>query len=746
MKICVLDMQPISPAVGGGRLRLLGLYHALGAEATYVGTYDWPGMQPADQWLTPTLHEIIVPLTSEHFAAQERLRERVGGKVVIDTTFHQLAALSPDYVAQACAAARAADVVIISHPWVYPLVASVLDPLRQLLVYDAHNIEGVLRMSLLDDNGIGTDVAVEVIRIERELCRAASLILVCSQEDRALFHELYGIPSKRMKLCPNGVFTGAIQPPTGSGREEAKRQLNITHSKAAIFIGSGYRFNEEAACFIIDEIAPCLPSVLFVVGGGVAGSLPEHYQRHSLSNVRITGTLSEEDKLLYLQACDLALNPMFGGSGTNIKMFDYMAAGLPVVTTAVGARGIMDLGSPAFLSVPPEDFVPSINLLLRQRFIWQQMSYAARRLAVELYSWERISTNLGILLRREQQWLARPAPVVSWIVLSRYGKVQPERLSANLAIDPSKDCEIIVVDQATRPSPMNAEIPGIVQLHAGKCAAATAANLGAFLARGEILAFSDDDFVPGSGWIASLRNSLLRWNVAAVAKGSVLPDFVIRDFAIRHETLSRIGGFLPGSSSQTVRLGGHWIQERQEDGRLVLVESPPSRQSSVDLAEWVPYSNGEFIKIAAATFLGERATAEKIDALTASLESGQCDRSAVLEELLAMRRDLGLGGEWVPLMPETFRDEGTFLFRADDFMKLDGAAFVEQVYRELLRRPPEAAALNGMQWRLRNGACTKQEALREVLQSDECARVGARVIGIDLHLPSGMPPGTVICG
>ena len=43
--VTVLDMQPIDPPVGGGRLRLLGLYHALGADlrATYVGTYDWPG-------------------------------------------------------------------------------------------------------------------------------------------------------------------------------------------------------------------------------------------------------------------------------------------------------------------------------------------------------------------------------------------------------------------------------------------------------------------------------------------------------------------------------------------------------------------------------------------------------------------------------------------------------------------------------------------------------------------------------
>ena len=37
------------------------------------------------------------------------------------------------------------------------------------------------------------------------------------------------------------------------------------------------------------------------------------------------------------------INPMISGSGTNIKMFDFMAAGLPIITTDIGARGIEEL-------------------------------------------------------------------------------------------------------------------------------------------------------------------------------------------------------------------------------------------------------------------------------------------------------------------------------------------------------------------------------------------------------------------
>ena len=37
---------------------------------------------------------------------------------------------------------------------------------------------------------------------------------------------------------------------------------------------------------------------------------------------------------------DVALNPMFSGSGSNLKMLDYTASGVPVLTTPFGNRGL----------------------------------------------------------------------------------------------------------------------------------------------------------------------------------------------------------------------------------------------------------------------------------------------------------------------------------------------------------------------------------------------------------------------
>ncbi|MFN7173813.1 MAG: MlaD family protein, partial [Thermaurantiacus tibetensis] len=44
----------------------------------------------------------------------------------------------------------------------------------------------------------------------------------------------------------------------------------------------------------------------------------------------------EEEKLALLRGADVALNPISSGSGTNLKMLEYFAAGLPVLSTPHG--------------------------------------------------------------------------------------------------------------------------------------------------------------------------------------------------------------------------------------------------------------------------------------------------------------------------------------------------------------------------------------------------------------------------
>ena len=127
--------------------------------------------------LTPSLREVLHPLSDAHFAEAAAATRAVGGRTVIDSSFSSTGASFSRFFSHARQFAAEADVIVFSHPWVYPLIADMLDRSRQLLVYDSQNVEGKLRMRLLDDGSQGTQIVREVVRLESTLCREAAFDL-----------------------------------------------------------------------------------------------------------------------------------------------------------------------------------------------------------------------------------------------------------------------------------------------------------------------------------------------------------------------------------------------------------------------------------------------------------------------------------------------------------------------------------------------------------------------------------------
>jgi len=564
MRVLILDMQPIDPPIGGGRLRLLGLYHALGEEMTalYVGTYDWRGPGYRRHHLTPTLEEIDVPLSERHFIAAAEKQQLVNGKTVIDSTFHELAHLSPEYVATARTAVPKADVVVFSHPWIYPLVSDVVDRKRQLVIYDSQNVEGVLRATLLDDGAEGSKIVRGVVATEYTLCRESDLILACSPKDRELFSRLYDIPMDRIRLVPNGVFTERIRPAEGETKRIARRHLGLDERPAAIFLGSKYQPNVEAAVFIADELAPRLPAVQFVIAGGVGEELTNALRSPSnLGSVHVTGYIDDTEKFAWLAAVDLAINPMFSGSGTNIKMFDFMAAGLPVVTTPVGARGI-ETGQPVFQTCERESFLVGLKHLLDSSDLRSRMAEVGRQYVERYFSWERISPHLGHMLARHYKRKGRH-PFFSVVIPTYERHALLTRLIDHLSMQSFADFEVVIVDQSNGVWPERHLDFGIDvhYVHTDIKGAANARNIGANLACGEVIAFTDDDCDPSSGWLAAARpyfddpgvvgvegliRSVLRddpaWR-AVTNEGFTGIGFMTANFFIRTTTFNAINGF-----------------------------------------------------------------------------------------------------------------------------------------------------------------------------------------------------------
>jgi glycosyltransferase involved in cell wall biosynthesis len=365
-------------------------------DATYVGTYDWPGESLRDIQLTPGLREICVPLSSEHFDAAAKLQEEVGAGTVIDAAFAEQVSLSPEFLRVARKHIAAADVVVFTHPWCYPPLADALRD-EQLVVYDSQNVETLLKAEAFPAN----DAARKVLRIvavsEQALLERSHIVLACSDEDSAVFRRVFDLDPYKVRIAPNGAFTSRFPAASSVDRLERRVSIGLPEDRpVALFLGSMYGPNVEAARYIVEQLAPACPKVTFVVAGGVGQALADASAR---PNVVITGPVDDERRDALLLTADVALNPMFAGSGTNIKMFDYMAAGLPALTTVVGARGICNaVSSPEGVVVSPIGTFPSaLAELLRQVDENPGLRTAVQRVVEQRFSWERISAELGSL-------------------------------------------------------------------------------------------------------------------------------------------------------------------------------------------------------------------------------------------------------------------------------------------------------------------------------------------------------------
>ena len=100
-------------------------------------------------------------------------------------------------------------------------------------------------------------------------------------------------------------------------------------------------------------------------------------------------------KRTLLAAADVALNPVLHGSGTNLKVIEYLAAGVPVVSTAFGIRGL-DVGHGRHLLVgEPHEMVAAVETVLADPAAAEERARAGRALAVERYDWAALGSRLA---------------------------------------------------------------------------------------------------------------------------------------------------------------------------------------------------------------------------------------------------------------------------------------------------------------------------------------------------------------
>lgn len=389
----LLNTFPAWPPTSGGRQRLYHLYRHLAAHADIHHLCLVPQPGPArTRLLAPGYRETLLPAPAplvEHAQALERTL----GLSAWDLAVLQNAAQHPELRQALAERLDGIDLVVCAHPYLYPL----LDGLWQgPLLYDAHNVERDLKAALLPPTPEAHTLLATLEACEGALARRARLTLACSAEDAERLAALYRLEPSALAVVPNGVAPDPHLPLPPAERQALRQRLGLAEHRLGLFIGSHHPPNVEAVRHL-HALAPACPGWTFVVVGSVA-------RAPSLAapppNVLHTGPVPEREKRLWLAVADLALNPMTSGGGTNLKLPEYAAAGLPILTTPFGRRGQplepgqhcleapLEAFPQALAQLPPPDELAALARRARERVLealdWREI---ARR------AWEAIQTK-----------------------------------------------------------------------------------------------------------------------------------------------------------------------------------------------------------------------------------------------------------------------------------------------------------------------------------------------------------------
>lgn len=275
-----------------------------------------------------------------------------------------------------------ADWVVASHPYLYPALNRLFAD--KPLIYDAHNMERDMKAAILEDCPACAPLLEQVFAIEQTCCRAARAILACSENDAHRFTELYGVASDKIHLVSNGYDAKALSYLPRSERRKLKRALGCNDMPLALFMGSGHRPNVEAVQ-TIKQVAALVPEVQFLIAGKVCEA--PGLDADVSENLHFLGVVPEEEKNMLLYAADFGLNPVISGSGTNLKIIEYVASGLETLSTSFGLRGLDDTICANVRTCEPEALAETLREALRHPLAADRLETAARR-AEAVFSWE----------------------------------------------------------------------------------------------------------------------------------------------------------------------------------------------------------------------------------------------------------------------------------------------------------------------------------------------------------------------
>jgi glycosyltransferase involved in cell wall biosynthesis len=459
-----------------------------------------------------------------------------------------------------------------------------------LVVFDATELESLREIEAAELTGDPDAYrrASQACAQEMTVARRADTTVTVNDADAALIRARTGVDDVRM--------IPYVYP-------DAPVQFGFAERRDILFVADfGNAANVDAATWFVQDVWPIarnkLPGVrVHLVGNGTPPSV------HSLAGVDIEAVGDVADLRPYLERCRLMIAPLRRGGGMAGKLGMAQSAGMPLVSTSIGVKGMNVVPDrDALVADTRDDFVDALARAYHDEALWQSLAENGRRALVANDAPGRASREIESLIAAARaQKTARERLAVSprrkrslVMLSSDYGCLAAEAVAQGLLDHATSFCPDVDVDLLT----LHVEgrqwrwldgakdmLNGVPQAHPP---GVWERHLGALIARYDNFVLLDVE-ASGNGGAQSCGVHPKRWTVKAIELGKCASVFSLGEpsagAAIPDDGQVRLLGtiadpaFLLSEATSVFAHAeiGEWLAAVRRGDRSVVVVNVPGR-------------------------------------------------------------------------------------------------------------------------------------------------------------------------
>jgi len=359
MKLVAISSLPVEPANTGGKRRIVEvLKHFKKIEAILIAPKPLP--KKIKSYCYSGMHLPKICLTNLNI-----LNCIIPWNLI--RIFRILNKINPDYI-------QAEGI----HAFFTAYLFSCLKRKKTIIVI--HNIEHIVA-----EQSNRNKLFVRFLYLYEHFCyKKSDLLVTMSKQDKERISKIFNINPEKIIIVPNGANI------------HNRYRNKINKGTDILFTGKlDYIPNNNAVKFILEKIAPKIlrkfPNTYFKIIGS---------PKINTNNNHILSLGYVEDIDYHMENSDICIAPVFEGSGTRLKILEYMANGRPVVSTSIAAEGINGLQHKKNILIADDldQFVKNISDLIKNPKIRRSIGNSAKNLIKKHYTWKKIAEDYEIFL------------------------------------------------------------------------------------------------------------------------------------------------------------------------------------------------------------------------------------------------------------------------------------------------------------------------------------------------------------